>query len=496
MTPLEEKIRRLPLTLSPDPRRVLLRPFIPSLVVKPMANPEPSQRVLNLFARVMMLDDEAVSRQLDQVLGEFDNRHVNIRDIFRERFDQVRGMLPTDRALSPERQLLLGSYFTNEYSLESAALFNPSIVPHPDQSGVPEGSLRFILSLRATGEGHISSITFRSGLVTADAEVRLDPVSRFVRQPRPSTAAHYNRDLFLRKLYELGLDFAHARDALGTLPANFSGADLELRVRKLRAESMDRDVLRAADRAMSLAQANYSVEYPEDTDISEKIIFPFAPGESNGIEDARFVRFTEDDGEVSYYATYTAYDGSMVLPQLMETRDFGRFSICTLNGPAVRNKGLALFPRRIGGRYVMLGRQDSENIHLMFSDHSHFWYESKVILRPAEPWEFVQLGNCGSPIETEAGWLVLTHGVGPMRKYSIGAVLLDREDPSRVIGRLREPLLGPAPDEREGYVPNVVYSCGGLVHAGHLILPYAVSDTASRFAVVPLDDLLEAMRPV
>ncbi len=496
MTPLEEKIRRLPLTLSPDPRRVLLRPFIPSLVVKPMANPEPSQRVLNLFARVMMLDDEAVSRQLDQVLGEFDNRHVNIRDIFRERFDQVRGMLPTDRALSPERQLLLGSYFTNEYSLESAALFNPSIVPHPDQSGVPEGSLRFILSLRATGEGHISSITFRSGLVTADAEVRLDPVSRFVRQPRPSTAAHYNRDLFLRKLYELGLDFAHARDALGTLPANFSGADLELRVRKLRAESMDRDVLRAADRAMSLAQANYSVEYPEDTDISEKIIFPFAPGESNGIEDARFVRFTEDDGEVSYYATYTAYDGSMVLPQLMETRDFGRFSICTLNGPAVRNKGLALFPRRIGGRYVMLGRQDSENIHLMFSDHSHFWYESKVILRPAEPWEFVQLGNCGSPIETEAGWLVLTHGVGPMRKYSIGAVLLDRDDPSRVIGRLREPLLGPAPDEREGYVPNVVYSCGGLVHAGHLILPYAVSDTASRFAVVPLDDLLEAMRPV
>lgn len=494
MTPLEAKVRRLPVTLSPDPRRVLLRPFIPALVVKPMTAPEPSQRVLNLFARVMMLDDETVARQLELVMGEFDKRHVNIRDIFRERFAQVRPMLPTDRPLSEERQLLLGSYFTNEYSLEAAALFNPSIVPHPDQTGAPQGALRFVLSLRATGEGHISSITFRSGLITADAEVRLDPVSRFVRQPRPSADAHYYRDLFLRKLYELGLDPGHARDALGDLPSNFSGSDLAMRVRKLRAGSMDRDVLLAADRAMALAQANYNVEYPEDADISEKIIFPFAPSESNGIEDARFVRFAEDDGEVSYFATYTAYDGSMVLPQLLETRDFRRFSICTLNGPAVRNKGLALFPRRIGGRYAMLGRQDSENIHLMFSDHPHFWHESKVIVRPAEPWEFVQLGNCGSPIETEAGWLVLTHGVGPMRKYSIGAVLLDHDDPSRVIGRLREPLLGPAPDEREGYVPNVVYSCGALVHAGHLVLPYAVSDTASRFAVVPLADLLEAMR--
>ncbi len=496
MNPLEDKIRRLPLTLSPDPRRVLLRPFIPSLVVKPMASPEPSPRVLNLFARVMMLDDEAVSAQLAQVLSEFDNRHVNIRDIFRERFEQVRGTLPTDRPLSQERQLLLGSYFTNEYSLESAALFNPSIVPHPDQNGVPPGALRFVLSLRATGEGHISSITFRSGIVTADADVELDPVSRFVRQPRPSTAARYDRTLFLRKLYELGLDAAHARDVIDDLPETFSGSDLELRVRKLRVESLEREVLRVAERAMALAQANYSVEYPEGTDISEKIIFPFAPGESNGIEDARFVRFAEDNGDACYYATYTAYDGSMVLPQMVETRDFRHFNICTLNGPAVRNKGLALFPRRIGGRYVMLGRQDSENIHLMFSDHLHFWYESKVIVRPAEPWEFVQLGNCGSPIETEAGWLVLTHGVGPMRKYSIGALLLDRQDPSRVIGRLREPLLRPAPDEREGYVPNVVYSCGGLVHAGCLILPYAVSDTASRFAVVPVADVLDAMRKV
>jgi predicted GH43/DUF377 family glycosyl hydrolase len=228
--------------------------------------------------------------------------------------------------------------------------------------------------------------------------------------------------------------------------------------------------------------------------VSEKVIFPFSPLESNGIEDARFVRFTEDNGEVTYYATYTAYNGNTVFPQIVETRDFCGFDVSTLNGPAVRNKGLALFPRRIHGHYAMLGRQDGENIHLMFSDHPHFWYESKVIVRPSEPWEFTQLGNCGSPIETDAGWLVLTHGVGPMRKYCIGAVLLDRDDPSVLLGRLREPLLGPAPDEREGYVPNVVYSCGSLVHNGTLILPYAVSDTATRFASIDLGELLEALR--
>ncbi len=496
MNSLESQVRRIPVHLAPDPRRVLLRPFIPSLIVKPLAQHEPNQRVVHLFARVTSLSDAEVTRELTRVLGEFDTRHQRIRDIFLDRFQTVRPQLPLDRPISEERQLLLGSYFTNEYSLESAALFNPSIVAHPNQDGVADGWLRFIVSLRATGEGHISSITFRSGLVGPNAEIEFDPVSRFVHQPTPIPVAHYEHRLMQRKLVELGVEPEDAAAAFGDLPSEFTRDDLYAQVRRLRTGgTLDRSVLRAADRALLLAEANYSVQFAEGSSISERIIFPFAPGESNGIEDARFVRFVDDDGHATYYATYTAYDGSVVLPQLLETNRFRQFRICTLNGPAIRNKGLALFPRKIRGLYAMLGRQDGENITLMFSDHLHFWHESRVIVRPSEPWEFVQLGNCGSPIETEAGWLVLTHGVGPMRKYSIGAVLLDLDDPSRVIGRLSEPLLGPAPDEREGYVPNVVYSCGALIHAGNLILPYAVSDTASRFAAINLKTLLDAMKP-
>lgn len=485
-------IRRLPLTLGPDPTRVLIRPFIPSLVVKPSESREPNQRVIHLFSRVMQLDEEAVADLLSQVLGDFEDRHQRVREIFAERFRQIRPHLPTDRPISEARKLLIGSYFTNEYSLESSALFNPSIVPHPDQTGVPEGHLRFILSLRATGEGHISSITFRSGLILPDGNVKLDPVSRFVHQPRPESR-RLDKEIFRRKLHELGVDRGLVQRVLDGVPSEFVIHDLMDRVRRLRAAGADHELLHTADRAMLLARSNYSIRFDSGSPVSERVIFPHAPSESNGIEDARFVRFTDDDGAVRYIATYTAYDGTVVLPQMVETEDFHEFSASTLGGAAVRNKGLALFPRKIGGQFVMLGRQDSENIHLMHSDSLHFWHESHVILRPSEPWEFTQLGNCGSPIETEAGWLVLTHGVGPMRKYCIGAALLDLDDPSRVIGRLRDPLLRPAADEREGYVPNVVYSCGGLVHRGLLILPYAVSDTATRFAVVALKDVLDAM---
>ena len=492
MDAIESKIHRLPVFLRPDPKRVLVRPFLPSLIVKPSAGQEPNQRVVNIFSRVMLLEEKEVSALLDHIIHDFGGRHKKVREIFAARYEQLSPQLPTDHQISEARRLLLGSYFTNEYSLESSALFNPSIVPHPDQRGVPDGHLRFILSLRATGEGHISSITFRSGIISPDGGVEIDPVSRYVQQPRPCSAP-FERELFRRKLHEIGVDRGHVRQVLDGLAEEFRMEDLVQKIRRLRAASVEHELLRAADRAMLLARSNYSMSFDPATPISERVIFPHAPSESNGIEDARFVRFIENDGTVRYIATYTAYDGSVVLPQMVETADFNDFQVCTLNGPAVRNKGLALFPRKIGGDYVMLGRQDSENIHLMTSDNLHFWHESEVILRPAEPWEYIQLGNCGSPIEIDEGWLVLTHGVGPMRKYCIGAILLDRDDPSRVLARLREPLLRPAPDEREGYVPNVVYSCGALVHRGILILPYAVSDTSSRFATLAVADLLAAM---
>lgn len=487
-------IRRQPLELRPDARRILLRPFMTAAEARPTGQPEASRRLLDILARVLTLDDAAVEATLDAVFEEFGHRHDDIRAIFLERHAKLAPLLPVGRGLAEDRQLLLGAYFTNEYSLESSALFNPSIVAAPDQSGLGHGELRFILSLRATGEGHISSITFRSGVASPEGELRLDPVSRFVRSPRPEPAARYDLKLVRRKLHELGVGREAADRATSGLPGGFTMRELEVRVARLRREGEEPEVVRAGERCLHLAEANYTVLFPPGLDISEKVIFPFSPLESNGIEDARFVRFVEDDGATSYYATYTAYNGSMVFPQIVETQDFQQFRVSTLNGPAVRNKGLALFPRRINGHYAMLGRQDGENIHLMFSDHPHFWYDSSIIVRPSEPWEFTQLGNCGSPIETEAGWLVLTHGVGPMRKYCIGAVLLDREDPSILLGRLRKPLLGPAPDEREGYVPNVVYSCGSLVHGRTLILPYAVSDTATRFASVDLDELLGALR--
>jgi len=466
---------------------------MPSLIVKPAGAGDPNPRIINLFLRIMHMDDAAVAQKLDEVLADFHVRHERIRDIFAHRFEQVEPLLPTDLELGESRRLLLGSYFTNEYSLESSALFNPSIVPAPDQENLDEGELRFILSLRATGEGHISSITFRSGIIAADGGIRLDDVTPFVHEPRPLPAALYDRKTFRRKLEELGIEYEDAMASTSDLPESFRMDDLLALVRRTRSGGEAPSVRRAAERALLLAQANYTVRFRDGLNISEKILFPYAHSESNGIEDARFVRFREPDGSWIYYAPYTAYDGSVVLPQMVQTRDFQEFAICTLNGPAVRNKGLALFPRRIGGHYAMLGRQDGENIHLMFSDHLHFWHESEIIVRPSMPWEFVQLGNCGSPLETEAGWLVITHGVGPMRKYCIGAVLLDLDDPARVIGRLREPLLHPAPDEREGYVPNVLYSCGSLIHGRNLIMPYAISDTSTRFAVMPLGCLLEAL---
>jgi len=477
--------KRIGPNLTPDRSRVLLRPFYPS-------SDDIARRII---ARVMVLPDEEVARLLGRVLGEFADRHEQVEQFFSNRFTQVCHYLGETPTPSVERQALIGAHFTHEYSPESAALFNPSIVAHPDQSGLPRGALRFILSLRATGEGHISSITFRLGTVSAQHRITLVPPVPFVTEPERVPDAAYEKTLFRHKLQEAGVQNDFCQRVLDQLPEAFILDDLH---RVLGAERRQTDPADAmADRAVRgillLAESNYEVNFAPDSRVSQRVLFPSTASQRNGIEDARFVRFQNEDGSVTYYATYTAYDGKLILPQLLETPDFLHFKFSTLNGPAVRNKGMALFPRKINGRHAMLSRQDDENILLMFSDNVHFWQTPRVLLSPAQPWEFFKIGNCGSPIETERGWLVLSHGVGAMRKYCLGAFLLDLADPSRVIGRLREPLLSPNEFEREGYVPNVVYTCGALLHGRELIIPYAMSDSVTSFATVSLDELLAAM---
>lgn len=486
MSPL--LLRRHEIALLPESARVIVRPFIPA---------EP-HRITTIIGRALALTEEEVGHHLSRVRLEFDERHFDIENVLLAHFQKVRPHIFTHRTLTRERELLIGALFSGEYALESAAIFNPSIVPHPDQEGMAPGALRFIMSLRATGEGHISSIEFRVGTIAPGGTIALDPVSRFVTAPEIVPNPGYRKRRFHIKLSEMGFDDNHATAVLAPLGESFTRSELNQSIGTVRHETQppSRDLHRTLECIQWLADSNYELRFSEKLALSERIIFPVSPNETNGIEDARFVRFVEDDGHVLYYATYTAYNGRAILPQLIETEDFLHFRMLTLNGSAVQNKGMALFPRRVNGRYAMLSRQDDENLFLMYSDSPHHWSDPRIILRPAEMWESVKIGNCGSPIETEAGWLVITHGVGPMRKYCIGAALLDLHDPTRVIARLREPLLAPEGNEREGYVPNVVYSCGSLLHGRELILPYAVSDRASAIASIPLDDLLGALKPV
>jgi predicted GH43/DUF377 family glycosyl hydrolase len=396
--------------------------------------------------------------------------------------------------LSDVQRDLIGAYFTKEYSIESAALFNPSIVPHPDQSHLKKGSLRFIMSLRATGEGHVSSIVFRSGVLDRHNRFLFDPISDFVETPDLQLDAVYKRNPFQRKLNEMGAGNEITAHILNQLPEDFTYNELIEKIRILRAtpQFSEADQKRTFKAMRWLADSNYEVSFHADHSISERVIFPVSKNEGRGIEDARFVQFFTATGEAVYYATYTAYNGT-ILPQLIETKDFIKFNILTLNGKAVQNKGMALFPRKIDGRYAMLSRQDGENNHIMFSDNIHFWQESQIIQEPEHPWEFMQIGNCGSPLETNEGWIVLTHGVGPMRQYCIGAILLDLAKPTKIIARLDEPLFAPHEKEREGYVPNVVYSCGALIHNNELIIPYAMSDINSGIATVEVKELLNCM---
>jgi predicted GH43/DUF377 family glycosyl hydrolase len=478
-------VRRHDVSLEPDSRRVIIRPFIPSN----------SARIVATAHRALALSEAEAEREWKQICGEFADRHIGFEEAIMAHFEQVQDYLDTTESLSRVRRLLVGSLFSGEYALESAALFNPSIVAHPDQTEVPEGALRFILSLRATGEGHISSIEFRSGIIDASGAVKMDPVSRFVSTPTVVPNPTYHKKNFVTKLRESDLVTPHAEAVMASLSERFTRTELDHSVSQVRSAMADPEPLHQPtfECLEWLAGSNYELSFKEESAMSERAIFPVSANESNGIEDARFVRFVGDAGEVLYGATYTAYNGRAILPQLIETKDFIHFRVLAMTGSAVRNKGMALFPRKVGGRYAMLSRQDDENILIMFSDDHHEWNDAQVLMRPEKLWEGMKIGNCGSPIETEAGWLVITHGAGPMRKYCIGAALLDLDDPTRVIGRLRSPLLMAEGAEREGYVPNVVYSCGALLHGENLILPYAVSDSSSAIATVRIDELLRAL---
>lgn len=473
------------LTFRPDPRRVITKPFLPAGV-----EPNGQSRIEGILERISQLSDAAVESTLAGTYGRFSSRHSDLTAVLEQGFASVAHHFATPGDLSTERRRLIGAYFTHEYSVDAAALSNPSMVAAPDQSRLAPGEQRFVMSLRAIGEGHVSSIQFRSGVVDAHGRVTMEPTS-----PRVTTARRnapiYHRGVFITKLREIQAFTDTSRQVLELLPERFSLEALEQAVREVEAaHGKDQGMLQATRTIHWLASSNYQSTFDASSHISERVLFPAGPTESHGMEDARFVRFTDDDGSVTYFATYTAYDGYKILPQLIETHDFVSFRVATLNGSSATNKGIALFPRKIDGRFVALGRLDNINNHLLRSDNVRFWHEHETLQTPKYEWELTQLGNCGSPLETDAGWLVITHGVGPFREYALGAILLDKTDPARIIGRLPEPLLAPAEGERDGYVPNVVYSCGSMIAGENLLLPYGFSDVGARIAVVRVDELL------
>jgi predicted GH43/DUF377 family glycosyl hydrolase len=478
------KVRRLPVTFTSDIRRVITRFF----------DPGGEARIRGIVERVDGLSSGQVDRLLDEVFLSFCTRHGDIASVLDENYRRGMAMIGTTDDLSHNRRQLIGAYLTAEYSIESAALFNPSIVPHPNQRDLPDGAARFIMSFRATGEGHVSSIVFRTGIITSEPQIHIDPPGRFSKSIRVVPDRQYDKSLFRRKLMDVGVNGKAVDLVLDRLADSFTSAQLEHAIAEAWEAAPEKPPFENALQDIRwLAHSNYQLELPREATASEVVIFPQTSNESRGIEDLRMVRFVDDDGTVTYYGTCTAYDGHRVLPQLVETRDFRTVGVHTINGVCAQNKGMALFPRRIDGHYAMCSRIDGENLYIMYSDIVHFWETAELLRTPRHPWEFVQIGNCGSPLETPEGWLLLTHGVGPMRTYCIGAMLLDLNDPLKVIGSLDEPLIVPTEKERDGYVPNVAYSCGAMIHDGCLYLPFATSDMVTRIAMVSLDSLLNRL---
>ncbi len=480
-------VERKPVKVLPDTKRVIARFFF---------NGE--ERAIELVKKIMALDKDEVWSLISPLLQDFSKRHRNITRKLLRNCERVRAYIEMAgydfKSLDEDCKLLIGSYFTHEYSIESAAFFNPSIVPDPDQGNLEEGQLRVIISFRAVGEGHVSSVVFRRAIIDKNCNITVIPAGNYIDEAEKIHNLVYNKRLFITKASEADISEQFLQMVTEKLEDRFDYEQLKRVVNEARAQITDPATLLDLNQILALSDSYRRITFSKDTDISDRVIFPISDFESKGIEDARFVKFTDENGKVAYYATYTAYDGYHIMPKLLKTFDFYEFKTSPLNGSGAKNKNLALFPRKINGKYAMLSRIDGWNNYLMYSDHINEWDDPIKIQAPEYPWEFVQIGNCGSPIETDCGWLIITHSVGSMRRYCIGASLLDLNDPSIEIGRLKDPLIIPNPDEREGYVPNVVYSCGSIVHGEDLIIPYGLSDHSSGFATVKLQTLLDRLK--
>lgn len=480
-------IERSPVKVYPDPKRVIARFFFSQ-----------DERAKELIQRVMLLSEDEVFGIISPILQEYSKRHRNITKVLNRHCDKVKGLFIEIGIDFDEmklfRKLLIGSYFTHEYSIESAAFFNPSIVEDPDQTELFDGQKRMIISFRAVGEGHISSIAFRRAMVDKTGEITVIPSGNYIDEAEIVKNAIYVKKLFFKKAAESNIDIKVLDEVKDKLADKFGYLDIRNVIKDLKNLQKSKNKILEYDKVLWLSDSFHDISFSKDTDISDRVIFPISEFERKGIEDARFVRFTKDDGSIIYYATYTAFDGYLIMPKLLQTTDFYDFKICPLYGVGAQNKNLALFPRMINGKYAMMSRIDGWNNYIMYSDKIQIWENPVMLQQPHSPWEYTQIGNCGSPIETDEGWLIITHGVGPMRRYCLGASLLNLDNPSVEIGRLSEPLLIPNKDEREGYVPNVLYSCGSIIHNDKLIIPYGLSDYCSSFATVDINALLDKLK--
>ncbi|HLA55371.1 MAG TPA: glycoside hydrolase family 130 protein [Flavobacterium sp.] len=480
-------VERKPVKVTPDSRRVIARFFF---------NGE--ERAVALIKKVLELPKEEVFALISPLLQDFSKRHRNITKKLQRHCERIEPQIRLAGAnpdeLDEYTRLLIGSYFTHEYSIESAAFFNPSIVEDPDRSNLEEGQQRVIISFRAVGEGHVSSVVFRRALIDKHNNITVIPAGNYIDEADKIRNAVYQKRLFLKKGEDEGINAHFLKMVDSQLGDQFDYDEIKTLIHEARSETTDLSTIRQYNLILALSDSYRKISFSKDTDISDRVIFPISDLESRGIEDARFVKFTRENGSIVYYATYTAFDGSYIMPKLLKTTDFYDFKTSPLNGAGAKNKNLALFPRMINGKYAMLSRVDGWNNYIMYSDSINVWENPIKIQAPEHPWEFVQIGNCGSPIETTEGWLIITHAVGSMRRYSIGASLLDLKNPEIEIGRLKEPLIMPNPDEREGYVPNVVYSCGSIIHNNELIIPYGLSDHSSSFATVNLKLLLDRLK--